>query len=77
MQGGSSSQSRLCSGLAGPNCRADFCGECQAAVTSLLMAAVERRIKQALTSNGLPADSLQIANDKAVAGRAHTFSGFC
>lgn len=41
----------------------DFCEACQAAVMSLLMAAVESRIKQVLVRKGLSPDSLEIATD--------------
>jgi hypothetical protein len=43
--------------------QSDFCHECQALVMSLLMAGVERQIKQMLINKGLSPDCLQIADD--------------
>jgi hypothetical protein len=43
--------------------QSDFCPTCQAVVTSQLMVAVQRRMRQELVRRGLPSDSLEITSD--------------
>ena len=43
--------------------QSDFCPACQAVVTSQLMVAVQRRMRQELVRRGFPLDSLEIASD--------------